>query len=186
MKILLVCSKSSVVVGFRKKLIEKLQGLGHQICVLAFDKEYEETIRKENIEFHYFSDSNRSTNPFKVLTLKSRYAKAIKNVNPDLILTFMLKPNIYGVQGAKKAGFDNIYSMVDGAGDVFINNGFKWKLIRKYVCAGYKKAFKHSKKVFFLNSDDKKDFVARGLVQEGKCQVVNGVGDRFLFLSFPY
>ena len=176
MKVLLVCSKSSVVVGFRKKLIEKLQGLGHQICVLAFDKEFESTIADMGIEFHYFEDSNRSINPFKVLTLKSRYAKAIKKINPELILTFMLKPNVYGVQGAKKAGFDNVYSMVDGAGDVFINNGLKWKLIRKYVCYGYRKAFKHSKNVFFLNNDDKKDFVARGLVKEEKCRVVNGVG----------
>ena len=44
------------------------------------------------------------------------------------------------------------------------------------MCHGYKKAFKHSKNVFFLNSDDKKDFVQRGLVSEEKCRVVNGVG----------
>ncbi len=176
MKILLVCSKSSVVVGFRKKLIEKLQELGHQVCALAFDKEHEETIKSRNIEFHYFSDANRSLNPFKVLSLKSRYAKAIKDINPDLVFTFMLKPNIYGVQGAKEAGIKNIYSMVEGTGDVFINNSFKWKLIRKYVCDGYKKAFKHSKKVFFLNIDDKAEFVNRGLVKEDQCEIVHGIG----------
>ncbi len=45
-KILLVCSKSSVVVGFRKKLIEKLQELGHQVAALAFDNEHEQTIKE--------------------------------------------------------------------------------------------------------------------------------------------
>lgn len=182
MKILLLCSKSSVVVGFRKKLIEKLQSLGHQVCALAFDNQKEEIIKERNIEFYYFNDANRSLNPFKVLSLKSRYAKMIKKINPDLVFSFMLKPNIYGVQGAKKAGVENIYSMVEGAGDVFINNGLKWKLIRKYVCHGYKKAFKHSKKVFFLNQDDKKDFIKRGLVKPEQCEIVHGVGidlDRF-------
>lgn len=176
MKILLVCSKSSVVVNFRKRLIEKLQALGHNVCALAFDNEHEETIKERNIEFHYFNDANRSLNPFKVLSLKNRYAKAIKEINPDLVFTFMLKPNIYGVQGAKKAGFTNIYSMVEGAGDVFIYNSLKWKLIRKYVCHGYKKAFKNSKKVFFLNSDDKKDFVKRGLVKDEQCELIHGIG----------
>lgn len=176
MKILLVCSKSSVVVGFRKKLIEKLQELGHQVAALAFDNEHEKTIKERNIEFHYFNDANRSLNPFKVLSLKSRYANAIKKINPDLVFTFMLKPNVYGVQGAKKAGFDNIYSMVEGTGDVFINNGIKWKLIRKVVCMGYKKAFKNSKKVFFLNNDDKAEFVNRKLVKEEQCEIVHGIG----------
>lgn len=176
MKILLVCSKSSVVVGFRKKLIEKLQELGHQVAALAFDNEYEETIKERNIEFYYFNDANRSLNPFKVLSLKSRYANAIKKINPDLVFTFMLKPNVYGVQGAKKAGFDNIYSMVEGTGDVFINNGIKWKLIRKVVCMGYKKAFKNSKKVFFLNNDDRAEFVNRKLVKEEQCEIVHGIG----------
>ena len=184
MKILLLCSKSSVVVGFRKKLIEKLQENGHQVCALAFDNEHEETIRERNIEFHYFNDANRSLNPFKVLSLKNRYAKAIKEINPDLVFTFMLKPNIYGVQGAKKEGITNIYSMVEGAGDVFIYNSLKWKLIRKFVCHGYKKAFKHSKKVFFLNTDDKADFVKRGLVREEQCEIVHGIGidlERFTY-----
>lgn len=176
MKILLICSKSNVIVNFRKKLIETLQEKGHQVCAIAFDDEHENTIKERNIEFYYFNDANRSLNPFKLLTLSSRYAKLIKQINPDLVFTFMLKPNIYGVQGAKKAGITNVYSMVEGAGDVFINDGLKWKIIRKVVCNGYKKSFKNSKKVFFLNNDDKNEFVQRKLVQENQCEIVHGIG----------
>lgn len=176
MKILLACSNSSVVVTFRKRLIEKLQELGHEVCALVFDTQYEEEIKKLGVEFYCCNDANRSLNPFKVLTLSGRYAKMIKKINPDLVFTFMLKPNIYGVQGAKKAGYSNIYSMVEGTGDVFIYNSLKWKLIRKYVCHGYKKAFKHSKKVFFLNNDDKSEFVKRGLVKDEQCEIVHGIG----------
>ena len=182
MKILLACSKSSVVTTFRKKLIEKLLFLGHEVHASAFDNEFEKEIRGLGVEFHCLNDANRSLNPFKIFSLKKKYIKLIKKINPDLVFTFMLKPNIYGVQGAKKAGVESIYSMVEGAGDVFINNGLKWKLIRKYVCHGYKKAFKHSKKVFFLNQDDKKDFIKRGLVKEEQCEIVHGIGidlDRF-------
>lgn len=176
MKILLACSNSSVVVTFRKSLIKHLKSIGHDVSVLVFDREYEKQIKELGVSFYCINDANRSLNPFKVLTLKLRYAKVIKEINPDLVFTFMLKPNIYGVQGAKKAGVDNIYSMVEGTGDVFINNGLKWKLIRKIVCMGYKKAFKSSKKVFFLNNDDKSEFIKRGLVKEEQCQIVHGIG----------
>lgn len=184
MKILLICSKSNVIVNFRKKLIEKFQEYGHDVCAIAFDNEHEDIIKKRNIEFYHFEDANRSLNPFKILTLSNRYAKLIKQINPDLVFTFMLKPNIYGVKGAKKAGITNVYSMVEGAGDVFINNGLKWKIIRKFVCHGYKKSFKHSKKVFFLNNDDKNEFVQRKLVQENQCEIVHGIGvdlERFAY-----
>ena len=153
-----------------------MQRLGHDVCVLAFDNEHETKIRSIGVEFYHLNDANRSLNPLKVLTLSSRYAKLIKQINPDLVFTFMLKPNIYGVQGAKKAGITNIYSMVEGAGDVFINDGLKWKIIRKVVCHGYKKSFKNSKKVFFLNNDDKNEFVQRKLVQENQCEIVHGIG----------
>lgn len=182
MKILLVCTRSRVLVNFRKKLIEKLQENGHEVCGLAFDRENEELLKERGVKLYSFSDANRSLNPFKVLSLKNRYAKAIKDINPDLVFTFMLKPNVYGVQGAKKAGFTNIYSMVEGTGDVFVYNSLKWKLIRGYVCHGYKKAFKHSKKVFFLNTDDKADFVKRGLVKAEQTELIHGIGidlDRF-------
>ena len=184
MRVLLICSKSGVVVNFRKKLIEKLQENGHSVCAIAFDRQHEEEIKRRGIEFYCCEDANRSLNPFKVLTLSSRYAKIIKQINPDLVFTFMLKPNVYGVQGAKKAGVTNVYSMVEGAGDVFINNGLKWKIIRSLVCRGYKKSFSVAKKVFFLNNDDKADFVARGLVAEDKCEIVHGIGidlERFAF-----
>ncbi len=176
MKILLACGKSSVVVTFRKTLIKHLQALGHEVCAIAFDRENEEQIKQLNVEFYCVDDANRSINPFKILTLSKRYARVIKEINPDLVFTFMLKPNIYGVLGAKKAGIKNIYSMVEGAGDVFIYSSLKWKIIRKFVCHMYKKAFKNSKKVFFLNEDDKKDFIKRGLVKSEQCEIVHGIG----------
>ena len=66
--------------------------------------------------------------------------------------------------------------MVEGAGDVFDNRGLKWWLIRQYVCHGYKKSFKYSKKIFFLNETDLNEFVDRGLVKKEQCETVLGIG----------
>lgn len=184
MRVLLICPNSSVFIRFRKKLIKKLQDLGHTVCGLGFDNEYEEEIKALGVEFHYFNDANRSINPFKILTLTKRYANAIKEIKPDLIFTFMLKPNIYGVLGAKKAGYHNIYSMIEGAGDTFNNKGLRWWLIRQFVCSGYKKSLKYSKKVFFLNSDDREEFTKLGFVTEKQCEQIPGIGIDFERFEF--
>lgn len=175
-KILLVCVTSQNVITFRKGLISHLQGKGYEVSVVAFDSEYKKEIEEMGVRFYSIEDSNRSLNPLKILTLKGRYQRLIKTIAPDVVFTFMLKPNIFGVMAAKAAGVDRIFSMVEGAGDVFINNSFKWKIIRTVVCFLYRMSFKHPNKVFFLNSDDKSEFVSRRLVKDDKCLTIPGVG----------
>lgn len=182
MKILLICVKTQVVIGFRKSLIETMQKLGHEVSVITFDREHEDLIKSRGIGFYCTEDSNRSMNPFKILTLKKRYAKLIQEIAPDVVFTFMLKPNIFGVLGAKKAGVPAIYSMVEGAGDVFIYNTLKWRMIRRFVCCLLKKSLRHSRKVFFVNRDDRDEYIGYNIVKEEQCDVIPGVGvdlDRF-------
>lgn len=176
MKILLITPTSGQVLGFRANLIETLQQNEYEVSVLTFDDEHRAKVEAKGITFYCVSDKNRSLNPFKVLSLKNKYCRIIKEANPDVVFTFMVKPNTFGVLAAKKAGVKNIFSMVEGAGDVFINNAFKWKLIRKAVCVLYKKAFRNVKKVFFLNNDDKAEFLRRKLVRPEQCEIVHGIG----------
>ena len=98
----------------------------------------------------------------------------------------MLKPNVFGVRAAKKASVKNVFSMVEGAGDVFIYNSLKWKVIRFVVCKLYRCSFKNSKKVFFLNEDDKNEFISRKLVKAEQCEIIHGVGvDLTKFIYAP-
>ena len=175
-KILLLCVTSQNVVTFRAGLIKILKEKGHAVSVIAFDDEYKDEIEKFDIDFYCIREENRGLNPLKILSLKGKYRRLIHKIAPDAVLTFMLKPNTFGVMAAKSEGITSIYSMVEGAGDVFVKSGFKWKMIRFVVCALYKKAFKASKKVFFLNNDDKTEFLERRLVKENQCELVHGIG----------
>lgn len=175
-KILFLCATSKMVLSFRTELIKKFQNEGYQITVVAFDDVYSKQIINLGVDFYCVNDNNRGVNPFKILTLKNRYCKIIKQVKPDVVFTFMMKPNIYGALAAKKAGVKRIYSMVEGLGDAFVYNTLKWRLIRLIVSRGYRKSFKYVEKVFFLNEDDKGEFIKRKLIKENKCERINGIG----------
>lgn len=176
MKILLICLTSNQIITFRKSMIEKFQSEGFEVYSIAFDDVQRDIIESRGIKHFCVNGANRSLNPFKILTLENRYTKIIKQIQPDIVFTFMLKPNIFGVPAAKKTGVKKIFSMVEGAGDVFINNGLKWRIIRSVVCKMYRKSFKSSNKVFFLNNDDKAEFISRKLVNEEQCVVIPGIG----------
>lgn len=175
-KILLICISSQSVINFRRNLILRLQKEEFEVSVVAFDSKYESSITELGVDFYCVEDNNRSTNPLKILSLQKKYENIIEKVQPDYVFTFMMKPNIFGVLAARNKGIKNIFSMVEGAGDVFINDSLKWKAIRFVVCEMYKKAFKHSKTVFFLNNDDKDEFIKMGLVKTEQCEIVHGIG----------
>ena len=185
-KILLICNSSQNIYTFRLPLIKRLKEEGFEVYTIAFDKDYEDTLKEEGVSLHCINDKNRSLNPFKILSLKNKYYKIIKQISPDIVFTFQLKPNIFGALAAKKAGVDKVFSMVEGAGDAFINKSFKWKVINFVECKLYKKAFKHVQKVFFLNNDDANEFVSRKLLKEQQATVVHGIGvDLERFKSKP-
>ena len=175
-KILLLCASSNSVKNFRIPLIKKLQSEGYRVGVSAFDEDNINVINTLGVDFFCVKTVNRSMNPKHFIDQKKHYKKIIKEYNPDIVMTFVLKPNTIGVNAAHKVGVKNIFSMVEGAGDAFINNSLKWKLIRFVICQWYKRSFKHVKRVFFLNGDDKDEFIQRKLVKKEQCEIVHGVG----------
>ena len=176
-KIMLICGASHTVLNFRSSLISALIENNCEVAVVALDSEKKDEIEKLGVKvFVCGENKNRDVSPFKLLKLKKNYLRIIREFRPDTVFTFMIKPNTFGALAAKKAGVKNIFSMVEGLGDVFINDGLKWKLIRRAACFLYKKSFKNCRKVFFLNGDDKAEFIKRKLVREEQCEIIFGIG----------
>ena len=184
MKIALVVTRSEMVIPFRKNLINALKAKGHEVVVIAFDDVCAEDISALGVTFYSVQLNNRGLNPFANLRYKKQLKAIFKKENPEIVFTFQLKPNLFATQAARAVGIKNIFSMVEGAGDVFINNSFKWKAIRFVVCRLYRKAFKYAKTVFFLNNDDKAEFIQRKLVRVEQCEVVHGIGVDLEHFSF--
>lgn len=183
-KITLIITGSCTIFNFRYNLILKLKE-EYEVSVIAFDDAMTEKAEKElGIKVYCVNSNNRSTGIVNNLMLVGKLSKLLKRIGPDKVFTFQLKPNTFGVLAARKAGVKEIYSMVEGAGDVFIQKGLKWAMIRKIVCTLYRTAFRNSKKVIFLNKDDRKEFLDRKLVKPNQVELIPGIGvdlEKFAF-----
>lgn len=175
-KIALICGRSFTVKKFRFDLIKKMQSEGYDVSVIAFDNEYRDDILTWGVDYHCVDGENRSINPFDRINLIRKIRKVLLKVKPDTVLAFQTSPVIFGLLAAKQAKIPNIYSKIEGTGDVFIYNTLKWKIIRIIECILYKISFKYSKSVIFENEDDADEFLNRRLLKKEQIIVIPCVG----------
>ncbi len=175
-KILFICTDSNTVINFRKELIEYLKARGFEVDVLAGDSKREKEIKELNVKFYSVPFSNRSKNPFELRKIEQGFRNVIKKSKPDIVFTFQLKPNIFGVKAARKEKIKHIYSMIEGLGDPFQPVNLKGQVLRYLISKMYKSSLKHVDKVFLLNKEDKDECVARKIIKEKQAYIVHSIG----------
>lgn len=152
---------------FRDGLIKELSK-DNNIVVLADS----ETIKnKNNYEFRDIKIDRRGINPIKDIILFFNYIKILKKENPNLVVHYTIKPNIYGSLACSILKIPYL-NTVNGCGTIFLKENFIGTLVRKL----YKIAFKNSKNIFFQNKDDMNEFLLRKIVNMNKCVYVPGSG----------
>lgn len=167
----IVINTSWNVYNFRLNLLKALQKDGYHVVVIAPRDDYSQLLEKEGFKFHHLHLDNDSTNTTKELKLFFHLLKLYQEINPDIILHYTVKPNIYGNLAAaflRKSTINNI----SGLGTVFLND----KLSSKIARVLYKLTLKFSGKVFFQNSYDRKLFIKNALVKKDITDLIPGSG----------
>ncbi len=149
MKVLILANHDLVVYNFRKELVEKLIDLGYEVIICS---PYGPRINKLiNIgaKYEHLNFDRHGVNPLKEYKLLQDYKTVVKNTNPNIILSYTIKPNLYGSISARKFAVPIIVN-ITGLGDGINNKGIKEQLL---LCL-YKFAFKSTEKIFFQNTKD--------------------------------
>lgn len=189
MKILVVSPKNKTVFNFRGDLIKDMIGHGNEVYVTGPNRDFVEDIMalgvKQFIEVPLVKDNTSVSGDLAYL---KKLKLVMKEIKPDLVFGYTIKPVIYGSIAAKSVGVKKIYAMVTGLGRVYASSGLKTKVIRFITKMLYKKAFKACDKVIFQNSDDIKELVAQNYLSESKTGKVDGSGvnmSRFVRTDLP-
>lgn len=170
-KILLISNASWTMVKFRRGLMQELVKKNYKVYVASPYDEYSKEIESIGCRYIDIKMDNKGSNPLKDMKLTYDLYRLYRDIQPDLIFHYTIKPNIYGSFATKLAGCKSI-SIIPGLGYTFINENFTAK-VAKYL---YKIALKIPLEVWFINQDDKKEFLSRDLVNEDKIRTINGEG----------
>lgn len=195
MKFLLISSFLPSVLNFRGKLLEAINQQGLEIHIIAPDlalfKVENKKLEALGYHVHEVPMQRTGTNPIADLKTLGAIYKLIKKIRPDYVLSYTIKPVIYGTLATWLAKVPHRFALITGLGYAFQNveHGSKRSFFQKVVHGLYQQALSHSHKVFFQNPDDLKLFKDLKLLQSNlPTVIVNGSGvnvTKFNVLPFP-
>jgi len=182
MTIVLVANSTWNIYNFRLNVIDKLLDEGHKVIVIAPIDEYLEYKEKYPKVKHFSLRTldRDSTNPFKDLLLVAELVRKYRLINPDLILHYTNKPNIFGGIATKIAGVPSI-AMVTGLGYAFIHNGW----IKKVTTLLYRLTGRFHKKFIFENIEDRELFEELKIIKPNQGISIKGCGVNTTYFA-PY
>ncbi|MCM1461039.1 MAG: glycosyltransferase family 4 protein [Bacteroides sp.] len=177
MKILILANSDIGLYKFRKELIYELLKNNEVIISLPYG-EMVEPLKKAGCIYKETCVTRRGINPFIDIRLCTRYKKIMKEFNPDLVITYTIKPNIYGGYVARIMKKDYAVN-ITGLGTAFQKKGWLKHLVIKM----YKVALKRAKVVFFENQENLNVFNTLNIITHDKCCLLNGAGVNLQYYS---
>lgn len=182
MKFLMISSFLPSALNFRGKLLEAISLLGYEVHIMApelnqFPDEHQKLIAL-GYQVHEIPMQRTGTNPVADLKLLKHLYQQIRQIQPDVVLSYTIKPVIYGTLAAWLAKVPQRFALITGLGYAFQNvESGQHSIFQKMVHGLYAQALKHAHKVFFQNPDDLKLFQDMHLLATDKpTVVVNGSG----------
>lgn len=172
MKILAFANDDAGLLLIRRELLQAILDEGHELVVSVPDGPKVAALKALGCRVILTPMSRRGTNPIKDGRLLFQYIRLVKREKPNLILTFTIKPNIYGSMAARIFKVPYIPN-ITGIGTAMANAG----PVQKIVFMLYTVALKKAKCVFFQNQVNMDLFLRKKLLKHPKCaRLIPGSG----------
>lgn len=181
MKILILANNDVGLYKFRKELIQELlcpgsivngrSGKGAEVYIALPNGEFVKPLIQLGCHFIDTPIDRRGMNPMKDIHLFRQYQTILKDIQPDKVITYTIKPNIYGGIACrwKKIPY---YVNITGLGTAFQKKGFLQTMVTKL----YRIALKKAQKVFFENSENREVLEKKKIVKLNQSVLLNGAG----------
>lgn len=182
MKILVLTNNYGGLHSFRKEVMQALKDNGHQLVISApFDEKthFFEEMRCELIDTKF---DRKGTNPLSDFRLMLYYRILIRKVKPGAVLSYTIKPNLYGGMACQLCGVPQIAN-VTGLGSAVENPGW----LQRLTIMLYKIGMRKTHTVFFQNKANMQ-FCEKHKMVHGRKVLIPGSGvnlQRHTLQSYP-
>ncbi len=181
-KVLILVNRDFVLYNFRVELVERLLEEGYEVSIaLPYGEKVDELVQM-GCKFYPIEIDTRGMNPMKDMKLILQYKKLFQQLNPDRILTYTTKVNIYAGILAGKMQIPYLMN-ISGLGTAVESEG----VLQKFMVMLYRKAAKYAKCLFFQNQENRQFFESRNMYH-GKQQLIPGSGvnlTRWHLMDYP-
>ena len=180
-KVLILINSSGGLYDFRNEFVQALTA-EHQVYVSMPDDVKEKELKAEGCRIIRTPINRRGINPLEDLKLYRTYSRLMGELKPDLVITYTIKPNVYGGFAAGRRKIPYI-ATITGLGGAFDRKG----LFLKLVITMYRMGLKRAACVFFQNEENRGIFQRMGITAK-KTRMVMGSGvnlERHHYEEYP-
>lgn len=178
-KILLNGSFAPSLINFRGALIRDCIIAGHDVHVSApaIGAAMRSQLRRLGAVVHQLPLDRAGTNPLADWRYFSAMKRLIGQIQPDLVINYTIKPNIWGSLAAAACQVESA-SMITGLGYAFNQRETLYqRVLGSITQALYRRSTGVNSTVIFQNPDDRDTMLAIGSLRDrGKARMVNGSG----------
>lgn len=160
--ILVLTNNIGGLYSFRKEVMKAIVDVGYEVYISEPD---------DNERVKYFEEigcyiiktdfNRRGMNPVEDFKLMLKYRKMIKQLKPKAVLSYTIKPNIYGGIACRLTGTPQLAN-VTGLGDAVENGGW----LQRLTIGLYKLGLGKARRVFFQNATNRSFCIAKGIADE--------------------
>lgn len=181
-RILILSNSSSGLYEFRNEVVEDLLRDQEVYISLPDEDAYTKILADEGCHIFHTGFNRRGMNPIKDAILMLRYISLIRRIGPRMVLTYTIKPNIYGGMACRLT-HTNYAANITGLGTAIQGGG----ILSKALIKMYRVALNKAKAVFYQNEYNMDFMLGRGVGTKNQSILLPGSGVNITKHSYkPY
>jgi len=170
-KIAIIINTSWNIYNFRRGLVKSFLNEGHDVIAITPNDAYVSKLADWGVRHLPIQLEGSGLNPLKDLKYLRQLKIILRAEQPDIVLSYTIKCNIYGSLATKSLRIPIICN-VSGLGTTFLWKGW----IRRAAITLYNRAFKSTDFTFFQNQDDRNLFLDQVQISPSKTGLLPGSG----------
>lgn len=180
--VLIIINDTTALYNFRFELVNELISRGYAVTAMCHIEKHAMELEQAGCRIVPIEISRHGKKPLEDIGLYLHMSRAIKELRPDVVCTYNIKPNVYGGLVCARQGIPYLVN-VCGLGTPVETPG----LMQTLTCSLYKLGVKKAQCVFFQNEENQEFFLRRKMLS-GRYQLLPGSGvnvDRWRCLPYP-
>lgn len=184
MKVALLGNDTTYTYNLRREIIEQLIADGWEVDVFGELLLFQSELESMGCKLVEIATGRHSTNPLKDMVLLGTYIRKLKESAPDIVISYNIKPNVYGGMACKLLRIP-YFPNITGLGTPIENPG----KVQKLAILLYKLGVSGASCIFFQNDDNYHFFLEHGMLNKNQRTIIlpgSGVNlDTHPVLPFP-
>ncbi|MCB0322748.1 MAG: glycosyltransferase family 4 protein [Bdellovibrionales bacterium] len=164
---------------FRGAMLREMAARGHDVvaCAPEEDAALSASLAEIGVSYESYPLKRTGLNPLTDLKTLRQLYHLLRRLNPDVVLSYTIKPVIYGSIAARLSGVNTIAAMVTGLGYAFSGTSPRRRMLSAVAKGLYRTALRRARVVYFQNPDDQAAFESFKLLNRRTERVlINGSG----------